>query len=106
MKNRNNLNFLNDLSNLQLMVPHSETKMDYLGFISPEGLSQFPPQAFRNNLPIQEGLLMIHEDAPYPQNPTHAPFLHWIHLKKNPLEQSEVSYMGPQPPRDSNPSYL
>jgi len=50
-------------------------------------------------------IIMIDHDAPYPQQPTESPFLHWMQAnisEHNPVGDTVIPYMAPSPPRDSD----
>lgn len=75
-------------------------------FVDPTHASREPQVQWA----IQPGqfytLAFIDIDAPYPDHPTSAPFLHWLQMNvstKNPRGDVIVPYMPPQPPADSPP---
>jgi len=73
-------------------------------FVAPTDATHEP----RVQWTIQPGqfytLALIDIDAPYPDHPTSAPFIHWLQMNmssQNPRGDFIVPYMPPQPPADS-----
>jgi hypothetical protein len=88
-----------NILNNQVVDPHVLQHSPQLYRVDPKGtLTLHDKKEIIRVAPV-DNVLMIDLDAPYPDNPNKSPLLHW--LKLNSVDV--VSFMGPQPPRDSNP---
>src|SRR5437588_13089844 len=83
---------LRDPPQLYLHDPQGSTQVQYQG--ESIAVSQ-----------VMNGIVMYDVDAPYPNNPSRSPFLHWLNLSSLPGYGNEVSYTGPHPPPDSPPHH-